>query len=373
MAGPLEALAQPIIGLVDTFGSGLLAAGGPADALVSASSAVDAGHDTHRAGIGSLTASWSGPAADAAVDRAGKVQQSAAHLSDRGASMAGVVREASADVQAGVKKLEAIVQDFLRKGDAVLPLLFTPGGIFAMVGLAQDHLRQGLTVVAETRAKLDRHTDSMRKLAPDPRHVPNPVSSSTDVAAALARLSQTAAAGAQAVGHGFDEMTDPMAHMQELRLNQPQTAAAGMPQAIRLADGGVAVQLPDGRTVVAPNPQAAKALQAALGQIGTPYVWGGTAPGRGLDCSGLTQYAYREAGLDLPRTAQNQNVGQFVGYDENNAQPGDLLVWDGHVAMYAGDGQIVEAPHTGETVHMDDFRTSNAGDCFYGIFRPSEA
>ncbi len=75
---------------------------------------------------------------------------------------------------------------------------------------------------------------------------------------------------------------------------------------------GVAVRLPDGSTAMAPNAVAADAVRHALTQLGVPYQWGGTTPGVGLDCSGLTQWAYHEAGLNIPRLAQEQDVGAAV-------------------------------------------------------------
>ena len=104
---------------------------------------------------------------------------------------------------------------------------------------------------------------------------------------------------------------------------------------------GVAVRLPDGSTAMAPNAVAASAVRHALTQLGVPYDWGGTTPGVGLDCSGLTQWAYHEAGLNIPRLAQEQDVGAAV--DAGSLRPGDLAVWDGHVAMIVGNGTMIEA------------------------------
>jgi peptidoglycan DL-endopeptidase CwlO len=130
---------------------------------------------------------------------------------------------------------------------------------------------------------------------------------------------------------------------------------------------GVAVNLPDGSTVMAPNETAAKAVRAALGQLGVPYVWGGTAPGQGLDCSGLTQYAYGEGGLDIPRTSGEQDIGAEVP-SADQLLPGDLICWEGHVAMYIGNGQLVEA---GDPVQVGPLRTTNSGMPFVGFYRPT--
>ena len=130
--------------------------------------------------------------------------------------------------------------------------------------------------------------------------------------------------------------------------------------------GGVEVVLPDGSTATAPNEQAAGAVRNALSQQGVPYVWGGTTPGQGLDCSGLTQWAYRDAGVEIPRLAQEQGVGVQVA--QSDLMPGDLAVWDGHVAMYIGNGQLVEA---GDPVAVSGLRTDNIGMAFHGFYRPT--
>ncbi|GAA1985680.1 C40 family peptidase [Amycolatopsis minnesotensis] len=130
---------------------------------------------------------------------------------------------------------------------------------------------------------------------------------------------------------------------------------------------GVDVNLPNGHTVKAPNETAAKAVRAAMSQLGVPYVWGGTARGKGLDCSGLTMTSYGEAGLTLPRTARTQTVGAEVP-SIDQLLPGDLVVWSGHVAMVVGDGQMIEA---GDPVQISKIRTTNAGQQFIGFYRPT--
>ena len=95
----------------------------------------------------------------------------------------------------------------------------------------------------------------------------------------------------------------------------------------------------------------AQASQAGTGQaivdyacqfIGNPYVWGGTSLTNGADCSGFVQSVYAHFGISLPRTTWDQEyAGTPVSYDQ--AMPGDLILYEGHVGIYMGDGQIVNA------------------------------
>ena len=76
--------------------------------------------------------------------------------------------------------------------------------------------------------------------------------------------------------------------------------------------------------------------------IGNPYVWGGTSLTQGADCSGFVQSVYANFGISLPRTTYDMvNIGYEVSYDQ--AVPGDIVLYDGHVGLYMGDGNIVNA------------------------------
>jgi len=98
-------------------------------------------------------------------------------------------------------------------------------------------------------------------------------------------------------------------------------------------------------------------LKAAASRIGVPYVWGATGP-NSFDCSGLVQWSFAHAGIRMPRVSQQQFfTGPHVPY--NAARPGDLLFWHydptdpnnvDHVAIYAGNGMMIVAPHTGDFV-----------------------
>jgi len=127
------------------------------------------------------------------------------------------------------------------------------------------------------------------------------------------------------------------------------------------------------------------ALDWALAQVGTPYIWGGETPGVGFDCSGLVQAAYKVAGISLPRVAQDQfDAGPQLPVG-TPLEPGDLVFFGAgpsdveHVGLYVGaqDGQsvMVDAPHAGADVRVEPFRTTVGewwgSDIYVGATRPA--
>lgn len=103
----------------------------------------------------------------------------------------------------------------------------------------------------------------------------------------------------------------------------------------------------------APNHRAAQAVAYAYGALGKPYVWGATGPGS-YDCSGLTQAAWRSAGVSLPRTTYTQiDAGTRVA--RSQLAPGDLVFFYSgvsHVGLYIGGGQMIHAPRPGAPVRV---------------------
>ena len=92
-------------------------------------------------------------------------------------------------------------------------------------------------------------------------------------------------------------------------------------------------------------------LDAATTRVGSPYVWGATGP-NSFDCSGLTSWAYKEAGISIPRTSQAQ-IGGGTQVSKADLQPGDIVAFysgASHVGIYAGNGQVVHAPYSGTSV-----------------------
>jgi cell wall-associated NlpC family hydrolase len=125
------------------------------------------------------------------------------------------------------------------------------------------------------------------------------------------------------------------------------------PVAAQAAGGGTAPTVAAPASVVAPTAAAQAAVNTALAQQGKPYVWAGAGP-NSFDCSGLTQFAYRAAGISLPHSSRLQaGVGRPIA--RADLQPGDLVFFYSpvsHVGIYIGNGLMVHAPTSGSVVKI---------------------
>jgi cell wall-associated NlpC family hydrolase len=136
------------------------------------------------------------------------------------------------------------------------------------------------------------------------------------------------------------------------------TEAAAPSPGAQASLGALGLDGPQGST---PASSAGAAVVAkAQEYLGVPYLWGGTDPSKGLDCSGFTQLVYKSQGIDLPRVSSQQaTAGRAVG-SLADAVPGDLLFFDyspsrpgiDHVGIYVGDGKMIAAPQPGDTVKV---------------------
>ncbi len=116
--------------------------------------------------------------------------------------------------------------------------------------------------------------------------------------------------------------------------------------------------------------QADKAVAFAYAQLGKPYQWGATGPSS-YDCSGLVMAAWAYAGVTIPRDTYEQWAG-LPHIPVSQMQPGDLIIYngEGHVAIYVGDGYIIDAPHTGLNVERIPYDTSWYIDNEDGVLQP---
>lgn len=362
MPGALTAtLSAPLHQLLALVGSG--PPGPPSAALAGWAQQLDAAAAAI-AGTGEqMLTSWNGSAAASAADRLGRAVATARLLGDRVAALGAEVAAATDAVARVRAALQRLIADFEARAAALETALERPGAAEQLVDEAREALARALRMLEELHAELGAGAHKLTSAAPAGVAEPNATPAGVAPAGSGGSVPGSAAGfgtgSAPVGGPGSGPASAPVseAAFTALRDDVPDAAQFG---------AGVAVTLPDGSTVTAPNAVAAGAVRHALTQLGVPYQWGGTTAGVGLDCSGLTQWAYHEAGLDIPRLAQEQDIGAAV--DSDSLRPGDLAVWDGHVAMVVGNGVMVEA---GDPVQLSAIRTTNAGQGFQGFWRPT--
>jgi len=128
------------------------------------------------------------------------------------------------------------------------------------------------------------------------------------------------------------------------------------------------------RAVALPAGQSAQILAIARDMLGQPVVWGGASPAQGFDCSGLVQFVYRQAGINLPRTADLQFlVGRTVS--PASLQPGDLVYFTtyepgaSHVGIYIGRDKFIHTSFSQGIVAIGDMNDSYFVQRYYGAKR----
>ncbi|MGY1805730.1 transglycosylase SLT domain-containing protein [Blastococcus sp. SYSU D00922] len=151
-----------------------------------------------------------------------------------------------------------------------------------------------------------------------------------------------------------------ISEIQSRFLHRPQSTAANWASAAAAAG---LTGTGSATTATGPATASESAVVAqAQKYLGVPYLWGGTDPAKGLDCSGFTQLVYKNLGIDLPRTSSQQATSGQAVASLADARPGDLVFFDyssgragiDHVGIYIGDGKMIAAPQAGEVVKVQD-------------------
>jgi cell wall-associated NlpC family hydrolase len=151
------------------------------------------------------------------------------------------------------------------------------------------------------------------------------------------------------------------------RAEARRLAAQQAAQAAQQSAAPVTILSEPAHPAPAPNSAAQTAVNAALSQTGKPYQWGAAGPDS-YDCSGLTMWAWAQAGVSLPHNS-GQQYAATTRVASSDLAPGDLMFFGSpihHVTMYIGNGQMVEAPYTGAYVRV----TSSSRSDFVGAGRP---
>ncbi|HET7664665.1 MAG TPA: glycoside hydrolase, partial [Mycobacterium sp.] len=275
----VAALLAPIREVQSLVGTG--SSREPAGALMGVRDALADVSTTVRRTWKRVEANWFGAGADAAAEFAALTAATADELSGHVERLGRVADTAAAAVARARERLQNIVEDFEARAAALEPYLDSPGVVEGLMAEARRSLAEAIAVVDELRTELDEHAATLTAppapAATTPAGLASPPMAPTGAGfGAGAPMSPVSGMGGASTSGGFDDL----AAFSPRDVPHPDAAAFG---------DGFAIRLPDGSTAMAPNAVAASAVRHALSQLGVPYQWGGTTPGVGLDCSGLTQ------------------------------------------------------------------------------------
>jgi peptidoglycan DL-endopeptidase CwlO len=233
------------------------------------------------------------------------------------------------------------------------------------------------TVLAQLRELEAEAADAERELAAQREHVEGLVEAQQEERDELRAVVAAAEADLQAAQTELSEAEEEHRREQE-RLERERREREAAERAAREAAERAAreaaqqqEQSSSGSSgTPASSDRAQQAVDAALSQVGKPYQWGAAGPDS-YDCSGLTMWAWRQAGVSLPRTSRQQYAAtQRISRSE--LRPGDFVFFAKpgrpihHMAMYIGNGDVVEAPFTGENVRVNSRSLSRSDIYGYG-------
>ncbi|MEV7688647.1 NlpC/P60 family protein [Streptomyces bungoensis] len=282
--------------------------------------------------------------ARAEVDRLYTEAERATEAYDRAGERAGVLRREVREAQDRIARGQQRVNTMRERLGSLAGAQYRSGGLDPAVALLLSDDPADYLDKAATLDRIDaQQAGQLKELRAALRDLAQQRTEAAGKLTALERSREAVAAHKRTVEHK-------LAQARRLLDSLPAGERADFHRASR---SGRTV-LPDTGAPDVPDARAAAALAAARSALGRPYVWGATGPG-GFDCSGLMQWSYEQAGIQLPRTSQEQlHAGRRIPLSE--ARPGDLIVYRSdasHVAMYAGNGQVIHAPYPGAPVRYD--------------------
>ena len=266
-----------------------------------------------------------------------------------------IVRRISARMEAKESAAVALAIELYKAG---------PTGAAVEAVLSSETIADIETRVEYLESSNDAQSEVFERLAVDRVQLDQHMSVLEDQKAAAllaeARLSDLRERVEEKVALQEDEIAQLNAALERARAREAAEAAARRAAA---ASAGTTLDIGPIKPAPAPNARAQAAVDAALSQVGKPYKWGAVGPDS-YDCSGLTMWAWAHAGVSLPHNSGMQ-YNSTPRVPQDDWEPGDLLFFGDpihHVAMYIGNGQMVEAPYTGSQVRVNSaFRPDYVG------------
>lgn len=291
----------------------------------------------------------------------------------RGPSQAFIVALGSSEVGQAGRDL-AVIDRLSKQRHAELEQLATHR---VSLDEVRARLRIQIQAAEDRQAELEAHRDRVERMIAGQRdevlalraEVAEAEREARERAEAEARAAAEQAAAEQAAAQAAAEQAaaDRAAREQAERERQAEQQATASPSPSPTASPSPSPEPAPSSGARAPRPEAQRAVDAALSQLGKPYRYGAAGPDS-YDCSGLTSWAWKQVGVDITRTSRSQ-YSYTTRISRSELQPGDLVFFGSpihHVAMYIGNGDVVEAPYTGEYVRINSRSLSRSDIAGYG-------